>query len=273
MTDQKQSAWNDYGRSGPEIYERHMVPAIFGPWAVDLVKLSAPKPGERVLDVACGTGIVARLATQHIGPKGRVVGLDLNSGMLTVARSASLGFENIEWREGNATALPLSDKTFDLVLCQQGLQFFPDRLASSKEMHRVLAPGGRLAISVWSSISNCPGFLALAEALESHVGSEAAAFMRSPFSLTTESELRSLVEGAGFRGVRIHPATKRLVFPSPEEFVKRYVGASPLANIVARAESKSQQALLDSVSKALQSYVSPDGLAFPIETNFLLAHR
>src|SRR5712664_1454339 len=126
MTNQQKSAWNDYGGSGPEIYERHMVPAIFGPWAVDLVKLAALIPGERVLDVACGTGIVARLAAERVGPMGRVIGLDLNAGMLTVARSASAGTENIEWREGNATALPFADKTFELVLCQQGLQFFPD---------------------------------------------------------------------------------------------------------------------------------------------------
>jgi ubiquinone/menaquinone biosynthesis C-methylase UbiE len=273
MTNQQQSEWNDYGGSGPETYERYMVPSIFGPWAVDLVKLAAPIPGERVLDVACGTGIAARLAAKHVGPTGKVIGLDLNAGMLTVARSASAGTENIEWREGNATALPLSDKTFDLVLCQQGLQFFPDRLASSKEMQRVLVPGGRLALSVWSSVTNCPGFLSLAEALERHVGPEAARFMRSPFSLTSESELRSLVQSAGFLGVKIHPAIKRLIFPSPEEFVKRYVAASPLASMVARAESRSQQALLDDVSKALQSYVSPAGLAFPIETHFVLAHR
>jgi hypothetical protein len=139
-------------------------------------------------------------------------------------------------------------------------------------MHRVLAPSGRLALSVWSSITNCPGFLSLAEALENHIGSEAATFMRSPFSLTNENELRSLVERAGFHSVKIHPANKRLIFPSPEEFVKRYVAASPLASIVARAESRSQQALLENMNKALQSYVNPDGLAFPIETHFVLAH-
>ncbi len=96
--------------------------------------------------------------------------------------------------------------------------------------------------------------------------------MRSPFSLASESELRSLVERAGFHNVKIHPATKRLTFPSPDEFVKRYVAASPLAGIVARAESRSQQALLENMSKALHSCVSPNGLAFPIETHCVHAH-
>jgi ubiquinone/menaquinone biosynthesis C-methylase UbiE len=272
MNKHSESAWRDYGESGPEIYERYMVPSLFGPWAVDLVKLASPMRSERILDVACGTGIVARLAVRHIGPAGRVVGLDLNAGMLVVARSASEDTKNIEWREGNAMSLPLSDKMFDLVLCQQGLQFFPDRLVSLKEMHRVLVPGGRLAVSVWSSISNCPGFQSLAEALGKHIGSEAAAFMQSPFSLASESELRSLLEKAEFHNVKIQPATKRLIFPSPDEFVKRYVAASPLASMVARAESKSQRALLESVSEALRPYVNDDGLAFPIGTHFALAY-
>jgi SAM-dependent methyltransferase len=192
--------------------------------------------------------------------------------MLATARSASVGMGNIEWREGNATAMLLSDKTFDLVLCQQGLQFFPDRLASLGEMHRVLVPRGRLAVSVWSSIDKSPGFSLLAEALGNHIGSEAATLMQLPFSLSSEGELRSLVERAGFRNVKIYPVTKKLAFPSSDEFVKRYVAASPLASTLARAESKSQQALLDTMSKALQSYVNPDGLAFPIETHFVLAH-
>src|SRR2546425_12174530 len=127
MPNQQHNEWKDYWGSGPEAYERYMVPSLFRPWAIDLLKLAAPIPGERVLDVACGTGIVARLAAKSVAPMGKVIGLDLNAGMLKVARAASAGTENVEWREGNATALRLSDQTFDLVLCQQGLQFFPDR--------------------------------------------------------------------------------------------------------------------------------------------------
>jgi ubiquinone/menaquinone biosynthesis C-methylase UbiE len=192
--------------------------------------------------------------------------------MLTVARSTSGGIENIEWREGNAMAMPLSDKTFDLVFCQQGLQFFPDRLASLREMHRVLVPGGRLALSVWSSMDKSPGFSLFAEALGNHIGSEAATLMRLPFSLSSEGELRSLVERAGFRNVKIYPVTKKLAFPSSDEFVKRYIAASPLAGTVAKAENMSQQALLQTMSKALRSYVNPDGLTFPIETHFVAAY-
>jgi ubiquinone/menaquinone biosynthesis C-methylase UbiE len=271
MNTEANSAWHDYGRSGPEIYERHMVPAIFGPWAEDLVKLAAPKRGDRILDVACGTGIVARTASQHVGAIGKVVGLDLNAGMLTVARSASARMGNIEWREGNAMAVPFSDRTFDLVFCQQGLQFIPNRLASSKEMHRVLVPEGKLALSVWTSINNCPGFKSLAEALANHISSDAATFMQSPFSLASENELRHLVEEAGFQNVKIHSASKDLIFPSPDEFARSYVAASPLAAMVAKAEKKSQEALFENVNESLRPFVKANGLVFPIETRFALA--
>jgi ubiquinone/menaquinone biosynthesis C-methylase UbiE len=114
--------WTDYGATGPEIYERHLVPAIFGPWAQDLLAFASPKPGERVLDVACGTGVVARLASQHVGLGGSVVGLDLNPGMLAVARALPpASVTPLEWYEGNVSALPFPDAAFDLVLCQQGL--------------------------------------------------------------------------------------------------------------------------------------------------------
>ena len=106
----QQMDWTGYGGSAAEIYERHMVPAIFGPWAEDLVACAAPQPGERVLDVACGTGVVARLVAERVGPAGQVVGLDLTPGMLTVARALPPPQGSmIEWREGNASAIPLAD--------------------------------------------------------------------------------------------------------------------------------------------------------------------
>ena len=131
--------------SPAEIYERHMVPAIFAPWSADLLALVKPQPGERVLDVSCGTGIVARNAASMVGGTGRVVGIDMNASMLEIARSNDAP---VEWREGDALAMPFLDQEFDVVVCQQGLQFFPDRSKALREMHRVLVPNGRLGIAV-----------------------------------------------------------------------------------------------------------------------------
>jgi SAM-dependent methyltransferase len=225
----QQMDWTAYGGSAAEIYERHMVPAIFGPWAEDLVALAKPQPGERVLDVACGTGVVARLVAQSVGPSGAVVGFDLNPGMLAVARALPPPHgAQIEWREGNVSAMPFPDRTFDLVLCQQGLQFFPDRPGALREMHRVLGHGGRLALSVWRPMQHSPGFAALATALGRTIAPEAASIIQGPFALGSADDLRTPITGAGFRDVVLRPATKGLRFPSPEEFVGRYVGVTPV---------------------------------------------
>src|SRR6266496_1757197 len=121
------------GAVAPKLYERYLVPAITSLWAADLIERAEPRVGDRILDVACGTGIVARLAATRIGT-GEVVGIDLNPGMLGVARSVSLQAGlRIEWREGNVLAMPFGAATFDIVFCQLGLQFFPDRLAALGE--------------------------------------------------------------------------------------------------------------------------------------------
>ena len=123
--------------SAPELYERYLVPAITRIWASDLIDRAGPKPGKSLLDVACGTGVVARLAAERMRT-GRVVGLDLNEGMLAVARSVPITGAPIEWREGSALSLPFENRSFDLVLCQLGVQFFPDRSLALREMKRVL---------------------------------------------------------------------------------------------------------------------------------------
>ena len=269
----QQMNWTGYGGGAAEIYERHMVPAIFGPWAEDLLALATPKPGERVLDVACGTGVVTRLVAQRVGPTGTVVGLDLNPGMLAVARAVPPRHgAQIEWREGNVGAIPVADATFDLALCQQGLQFFPDRPAALREIRRVLAPRGRLALSVWRPMQHSSGFEALATALGRLIAPEAAAIMQGPFALGSADELRTLVTGAGFGDVVVQPAAKTLRFPSPEEFVRRYVAATPLAAVVAKANDEARAALITEVDAALKSSVDHDGLAFPIEAHLVLAH-
>jgi len=269
----QQMDWTAYGGSAAELYERHMVPAIFGPWAEDLLALATPKPGERVLDVACGTGVVARLVAQRVGPSGTVVGFDLNPGMLTVARALPQPHgAQIEWREGNVSAIPFPDAAFDLVLCQQGLQFFPDRPAALREMRRVLVPGGRLALSVWRSMEHTPAFAALATALGRRIAPEAAAIMQGPFALGSAEDLRTLTIGAGFGDVIVQPAAKALRFPSSEEFVRLYVAATPLAGVVAKASDDTRAALVAEVSAALKSSVDHQGLAFPIEAHLALAH-
>jgi len=135
------SGWQLASESVAEASERYLMSTFGYAWTQALVQLAMPQEGDRVLDVACGTGPVARYIAPFVGSTGRVVGLDLNSGMLDTARAMPVpAGVSIEWREGNATALPFPNAGFDVVCCQQGLQFFPDRPAALREMHRVLAP-------------------------------------------------------------------------------------------------------------------------------------
>jgi SAM-dependent methyltransferase len=168
------------GGNAAEVYETELVPAIFAPWAPLLVAKAALRHGERVLDVACGTGVVTRLAAEQVGTGGHVVGVDLNPGMLPRARASSLpGGTAVEWREGDAGALPFSAASFDAVFCQLGLQYFPERQQAAREMYRILKPGGRLVVPVWRALAHSPGFAALAAALERHVSTAAAAVLRA----------------------------------------------------------------------------------------------
>jgi ubiquinone/menaquinone biosynthesis C-methylase UbiE len=251
-----------YGGSAPENYERYFVPVIGAPLAADLIDTAALRPSERVLDVACGTGVVARLAVERVGPTGTVAGLDLNPGMLAVARAVTPPGLSIEWHEASAKAMPLPDEEFDVVLCQLGLQFVPDKPAALLEMRRVLAPGGRLAINVPGPTP--PIFAIVDEALERHIGPEAAGFVRMVFSLHDPDEIRNLINGAGFHDVDVQPGTKTLRLPPPEDFLWQYVQSTPLAAMVAQVDDQSRAALERDVVAKLQEFVKDGALMFQV---------
>lgn len=254
-----------------EVYEREFVPALFGPWAADLVERAAPAVGARVLDVACGTGVVARLLPPRVGPTGRVVGLDLDPGMLAAARAASAGVP-IEWLEGSALAMPLPDGAFDLVLCQQGLQFFPDRAAALREMHRVLAPGGRLVVAVWKASGHCPGFAAIERALAKYVGVDAAKL--PPFSFGDRAALRGVIAGAGFRDLAIRAEVRMTRFPSPEAFFRTITAAAPaMLGLLGQLSDPQRRELVSEINETLAPHLDDAGLAFPQSAHLATARK
>ena len=184
--------WQDqYQQEGSaaELFQRDIVPRITSLWAKDLVDRACVRVGESVLDVACGTGVVTRLAALRSG-NGRVVGLDLNSDMLRVARGvAHADVMSIEWCEGSVLALPFEDGAFAIVLCQLGLQFFPDKSLALHEMARVLSFGGRLLLSVFTSIERTPVAYVFANALDRRLGEGASSAKRAEHAF---SDFRSL---------------------------------------------------------------------------------
>jgi SAM-dependent methyltransferase len=249
-----------------ERYERWIVPFISGPWVPPLLDLVALRAGERVLDVACGTGVVSRLAARRVAPSGTVTGLDLNERMLSVAGRLPLppGL-TIDWRQGSALALPFADRAFDVVVCQHGLMFFPDRLKALGEMRRVLTPGGRVALTVWTGPS--PYFAAQREALARYVSAEAASTGAVAFSLGDAVELGGLLKGAGFRDVLVHLVRMTLRLPAPEEFVLRHLSALPPSELIAAAGEETHAALIAHMKEATRAYVDGYGLAVPQEVN------
>jgi ubiquinone/menaquinone biosynthesis C-methylase UbiE len=267
------SGWQLSGTAS-QAYERYIVQAFMQSWSLGLLDVASLAEGARVLDVACGTGVVARQAASRVGKQGHVVGVDLNAGMLAMARTLpqSSG-ASIEWKEGSATALPFPEAGFDVVLCQQGLQFFPDKRAALRDMHRVLVPTGHLVLSVWRRISHCPWQRAVADALERHVSTDAAMGIRSPFALGDREELRALVTAAGFRTIRIRIDSQMIRYPSLEEFVPGYLSATPVAGVVATLDEPTRAAILREVETSLQDYLDDDGLAAPIEAHVVVADK
>ena len=247
--------------ASPQNYERFFVPAIGRPVAEDLIQAAALQTGERVLDVGCGTGVVTRLAAAKVGPGGTVAGLDVNPGMLAVARSVTPSDMAIEWHEADARAIPLPDESFDVVLCQMSLQFIPDRVQGLREMRRVLAPGGRLVLNVPGPAA--PVFETLARAMGEHVAPQAEGFVRAVFALDDDGELESLLTEAGFRDVHVRAESRALSLPAPEEFLRQYVSSTPLAAIVAEADDRAQAALAADVIAQWNAFGGSDGMDFP----------
>jgi ubiquinone/menaquinone biosynthesis C-methylase UbiE len=260
-----------YGGNPPSNYERFFVPSIGAPLANDLLRLAALRPGERVLDVACGTGVVARLASQQVGDSGTVTGLDVHPGMLAVARSAAAPGMPIDWHEASAEAMPFPDASFDVVLCQMGLQFMPDKHAALREIRRVLARGGRL-------ILNLPGptpqlFTIMGEAFARHISAEAAGFVNHIFSLHDTLEIQNLVSGASFHDVSVQSDTKSLRLPAPEEFLWQYVHSTPLAGTVAQVDDDRRGSLERDVIAKWQEFVKDGALVLQVRMVVVTARK
>jgi ubiquinone/menaquinone biosynthesis C-methylase UbiE len=235
-----------------ESYENLMVPGLFAPWSAHLIRAANVQPGERVIDVACGTGIVARRITPLVGPQGRVIGLDRNPDMLRVAAAAAQreGL-TIEWRTSPAEQLPFPDGSFDLITCQFGLMFFTDRHKALTEMHRVLRPGGRVLVSVWLGLDRHPFHQALDAVSRRHLGQSS---VQTVFSLGDANELRRLLTDAGFQQVAIEPASITARYSNPQEFLVWEIDVDPAqAPALQHLDSPAQQAILAAARQDMQA--------------------
>ncbi len=256
-------------QSLPELYEKWLVTPLFRPWAELALDDLGLGPTDRVLDVACGTGIVARVAKERLGASARVVGVDLSPNMLAIARRVAPG---IDWREGNAAALPLQDgESFNAVICQQGLQFVQDKPAAVREMKRALTPRGRLAISTWRPVQEVLFVLELQRVAERRLG----AIQDVRHGLGDAAELERLLRQAGFDQVQVKQQSRTIRFDDGAIFARlnamALVGMSAARNMPEDEKGRMIDAIVSDSAGVLRSYAEGSGLAFEIGTNFATA--
>lgn len=228
-------------------YDEHFVPAIFARWAPLLAEAASLGPGQHVLDAACGTGAVAREAAERVGASGKVTGLDRSPSMICRARERR---PDLEWREGDVTAMPFPDDTFDAVLTQAALMFVPDPAAALREMRRVLKLGGALAAHVFG---DSPGYEAIAGVIERVAGPEPAAVFRAPFSMKDPNTLTAFLGEAGFGTFDLSTRNIPARFDSVEHLVRTEIEGWVLKGRV------DADALLPGVREVLAPYVQADG--------------
>lgn len=236
-------------------YEDLHVPALFQQWAVLVADAAQVHAGDRVLDVACGTGVLAREAVSRVGSQGVVAGVDPNPGMLVVAERLEPA---VLWREGIAESLPYEDESFDVVVSQFGLMFFADRGTAVREMSRVLVPGGRMAVAVWESLERSPAYPIEVDLLERIAGTQAADALRAPFVLGDRTALEALLRSAGVQSIEASTHVGRARFPSIRTMVEADLrGWLPVMG-VGLVEEQIQR-ILDEAERALSRYVTPAG--------------
>ena len=256
--------------SFPEIYEQALVGPLFRPWVKLMLDDVELRPGDRILDIACGTGIVARLAKERLSDTGKVVGVDLSPPMLAVARKVA---PDIDWREGDASALPLLDnEQFDVVVCQQGLQFFPDKRAAARQMRHALAANGRLAVSTWRPEGEFPVLLELRHVAERHVG----ALVDRRHSLGEADRVETLLQDAGFRDVRSKTVSHTIRFDDASVFVR--LNAMALVGMSAASKDMSDDqrgqivaAIVRDSADVIRRQTDENGFAYEISANVATA--
>jgi ubiquinone/menaquinone biosynthesis C-methylase UbiE len=237
------------------LHEQVFVPAELQEWTAPLIKAAGVEVGQSVLDVACGTGVLARAVSQRIGPTGRIVGIDPDLGMLAVAKETT---PSIDYRQGVAESLPFANEFFDAVLSQFGLMYFSERVAAVREMLRVLRPGRRMAVAVWDALEHTPAYLTLAKVFDRLAGPQVGDVFRSSYSLGDTQELAMLFLAADARDVRIttHIGTAR--FPDIRTMVTAELrDLSPAAGVV--LEPAQVERVLLRAERCLAPHCTPDG--------------
>lgn len=252
--------------SAAKIYEQFFVPALFAEWPERVLEAAGIQAGNTVLDVACGTGILARKAAVVVGAAS-VVGVDVNEGMLAVAEQKA---PEITWKAGPAERLPFDDDSFDRVVSQFGLMFFEDQVQAIQEMGRVVRPNGTIAVAVWDTLAATPGYAAVAQLLDELFGPEAAKSIQAPYSLGDTDILAALFAGAGLDNVAIRTVMGKAQFASIEDWIYTDIKGWTLADMI---DDAGYERLRQYAPERLGHFVQTDGsVAFDAPGHIVVAY-
>jgi ubiquinone/menaquinone biosynthesis C-methylase UbiE len=255
-----------------ETYEAYMVPVLFAPWASRLIQFANIQPNDRVLDVGCGTGIVARLIASDVNFTGAITGLDLSSNMLAVARAmADQQNQKIDWHEGRVESMPFQNTSFDVVVCQQALQFFADRKLALSEIHRVLAKDGHFVFSTWQGLDRHPFYVKLHDVIQKRFRMSG---VETIFELGDYDTLISLLIDAGFRFVEIEPVSMTARFPDPEGFLAGEIDVDTacipsMQHLDAKERQRITADIRDEMAAALQEVTQEEHVVIPFHANIV----
>lgn len=251
-----------------EIYEEFFIPALFGTWPEQVIKMVEVKPGQKVLDVACGTGIFAREVVKKTGKAVNITGVDINEGMLAVAQRKEPA---VEWTNAPAEQLPFDDNSYDITASLFALMFFEDRVAAVKEMYRVLKPGGTMAVAVWDKLENTPGYRAVVDILQRLFGDAAANALRAPYNLGDKQEVKSIFSDAGMPDAEITTVTGTAKFPSIDSWMYTDVRGWTLSDMI---DEEQYQLLLELASSELKEFEQSDrSVSFPAPAHIVMFNK
>jgi len=263
--EQSTSKTSELSNNAALVYEAEFVPAIFAAWAERIAKLAGMAPGQQVLDVGCGTGVLARAAVERVGDASLVCGVDLNDSMLHVARELTPA---IDWRQSDAAKLPFADESYNVVVSQFMLMFAPDPTAVLRELWRVLSTGGTLAVAVWSESGI---YSDLAKFAREHDLVDVAESFESFFTLADKRALGVLLDDAEVSPYDIETHKGVVEFASIEDFIRVEFSGWTLSDAV---DDVAIRLLEDKAATVLADFTNQQmGVSFPMDAHVVIAHK
>jgi len=244
-------------------------------WNPSLLRAAAPRPGERVLDVATGTGEPALSIAPLVGASGTVLGIDLSEGMVRVAtaRAKEARLAQLAYRVMDAELMDLPDASFDLVVCRFGLQIVTDPDKTIAEMRRVLKPGGRLAATVWGPAERCPALHVIIGPMLEHAEPDETGYLPTPYEMGGDGELVAKLTQAGFADAREERVTREWTFTDPEAWLRATLEGSPIGHSLREEEPAVQEEVLRATKVNMQRWMGPKGVAVPSEAVVVAARK